>query len=90
MTAEALPQPVANKCGLRFERSEAKKLRDIRDRAKSADLMAEVELYEKAAEATERGEPLIVHFDEIEEVAAMVGMFVLFGIKQPTIEELNG
>lgn len=77
-------------CGLRFDKSDARNLRDLADRVKATDLRADVSTYEQAALAAETGEPLQVHFTDIKDVVEMVALYVLHGIKQPTIEELNG
>lgn len=77
-------------CGLRFEASEAPKLRVLADRVKATDLRADVSTFEQAALAAENGEPLVVHFTDSKEVLFMVAGYVRNGIAQPTIEELNG
>lgn len=90
MSATAAPTTTPKKCGLRFAKSEAPKLQALADRIKIADLTADHSAFTEAAHAAELGEPMIVHFDEIEEVVAMVSAYVLHGIKQPDIEELSG
>lgn len=84
------PTTNANRCGLRFDRASAPKLHDLANRVKAADLKGDHAAFSEAAQAAELGEPMIVHFEEIEEAAAMVGMYVLYGIAQPEIVELSG
>jgi hypothetical protein len=88
-TAPPVMPVAAKKCGLRFERSEIRKLRRIADRAKVNDLQADVSAFEDAARAAELGEPLIVFFETEEEILKLVAGYVLHGIKQPVIEELS-
>ncbi len=77
-------------CGLRFQASEAPKLKALADRIKAADLRADTSTCEQAALAAETGEPLVVHFTDLNEVLFMVAGYVRNGIAQPAIEELNG
>lgn len=81
---------VSNRCGLRFDKRDAKKLHALAKRIKVADLTADHAAFEQAAHAAELDEPMVVLFESIEEVAAMVGMYVLHGCRQPTIVELSG
>lgn len=76
--------------GLRFDRSQAPKLRDLSVRVRAADLRAgqRVELYDKAADAAEKGEPLIVACTKPEEALRMAAIFTVLGIETPAIEAL--
>jgi hypothetical protein len=81
--------PDTLKLGLRFARSETRKLRDIATRARSEGLAIDMGLFEQAADSAETGEPLIVICDEPEDGARMADGFILWGIERPAVEELT-
>lgn len=77
--------------GLRFPRSQARVLRNVAQRLNQADVDREhTSLFDKAAEATAMGEPLIVFAENLLEVELMAAAFPRFGVVRPTIEELSG
>lgn len=86
---ELATAPDTTTIGLRFDRSEAPKLRALADRVKADDLTSDVAAFEQAALAAESGEPLRVVCQNLEEVYRMVAGYILQGIKRPAIEELN-
>lgn len=86
---ELLPKPTPRKCALRFDRDQAEPLRQLAERIKIADLTADCSAFEQAALAAERGEPLVVTFEDEAEVLQMVAGYVLHGITQPAIDDLN-
>lgn len=74
--------------GLRFSRRQAGRLRATAHVARQCGKDAEV--FDRAAESAERGEPLevlCVSRDEAEQIAAV---FVLGGFERPVIDDLNG
>lgn len=76
--------------GLRFKRGEALLLRLLASRVRSGELGNEgAQLYDDAAEATERGEALIVLCEYPVEIEAMAAGFVAAGFERPAIEDLN-
>lgn len=50
----------------------------------------DISLFDKAAESAEQGEPLIVRCSSREEVEQMAHGFVIWGVRRPAIDELNG
>ena len=87
---DAAVEPEIHEIGLRFDRSEARKLRDLADRVRADDLTADVSAFEQAATAAELGEPLQVTCTSVEEAHQLVAGYILNGIKRPAIEDLNG
>ena len=75
--------------GLRFNRAQARTLRNIGDEAQRHG-QGDVGLYFKAAESAEIGEPLVVKCSSRDEVERMAALFATLGIKRPAIEDLNG
>lgn len=76
--------------GLRFRRSQTRLLRNLVDHLEATNLPGvDISLYEKAREAAEAGEPLIVHCESREEVEAMAAGFVAVGVGRPEIDELT-
>jgi hypothetical protein len=79
------------KLGLRFRASDAALLEGWTQR-----LMLDprhsgtVGLFRNAAEATRKGEPLILICENLDEARAMAHGFVPFGIEAPSIESLSG
>lgn len=70
---------------LRFDRSDAEKLRDIADRAMVQDLRADVQLYRDAAAAAERGDPYFVQAHDRADLDELVAGLIFNGV-EPTIE----
>jgi hypothetical protein len=76
--------------GLRFQKSQARILRNLAERAKARELAGAVSLFEKAAEAAAAGEPLLVACTAPEEAVAMAAGFSQYGVVPPTIEHRSG
>lgn len=74
--------------GLRFARSQRRVLKNIRDGALEAG-QGDVGLYDRAIEAAETGEPLIVVCERASEVEHMAALFAYLGCRRPVIEELS-
>jgi hypothetical protein len=77
------------KVGLRFRRGDRRVLVSIRDLAESRG-QGDVTLYNRAIEAAESGEPMIVLCDHISEVQTMASLFSTLGVHRPAIESLSG
>lgn len=80
--------PSTLKVGLRFSPRDLTRLKHIA--ARGIEEGIDVELFDKAAEATEHGEPLIVFCDDPDQAQRMAWGFQPWGIERPVIEELNG
>lgn len=76
--------------GLRFARSQRRVLTALVQRAEAGELTAAAELFRKAAHAAGTGEPLIIVCQTRDEAVAMADGFVMYGVKRPVIEQLNG
>lgn len=76
--------------GLRFDRSESRKLRVLAARVRNGELPGAVNTFEQAATAAESGEPLVVWCAEPVEAVQMAVGYIVHGIKRPTIEDLSG
>lgn len=77
--------------GLRFRRGQARVLRAVAQRLASNGIKGEhIELFDKAADAAESGEPLVVYCTSRDEVVMMADGFTQFGLARPVIEELSG
>jgi hypothetical protein len=83
------PDATSYTFGLRFERKEVPKLRLWADRVKMGDATGGAELYERAADAADRGEPLIVEAAYPAEVIALAEGFVVLGLERPEIIDYN-
>lgn len=75
--------------GLRFERSQGRRLRLLADRIRTGDLEGDITTFEQAALAAETGEPLQVHCNEPREAHLVAAGYVLHGVKRPAIEQLS-
>lgn len=81
---------VTIKVGLRFTRTDGRRLREIADR-----LMAErpegvdISIFDKAADSAERDEPLQVLASNREEVELMAHGFTFYGVQRPAIDALT-
>jgi hypothetical protein len=88
-TGPLFPAPDHLRIGLRFRRSDVARLRQIVEHYANVNGV-DVSLFDKAREATEHGEPLIVLCDTPEEALQMAFGFMPWGIERPVIEDLNG
>lgn len=80
------PKPTTLRVAMRFDRSDAPNLRAAADRAKIRDLQADVSTFDLAANAAERGEPLIFECDSLNEARTIAYGYSLHGCKIPTLE----
>lgn len=77
--------------GLRFERRDAKLLRQLAARVRGGEFgEASSNVFEQAARAAESGEPLEVYYDEPVEVVQLAASYIPYGVTRPVIEELSG
>lgn len=74
---------------MRFDRSDASKLRALADRAKIRDLLADVSTYELAADAAERGTALQFECENADEAQLIAAGFVVNGCTLPTIDAVR-
>lgn len=89
MRARVLP-PNTVKMGLRFQRKDAHQLRVLAQRVIAGDLRGHaLSTFSVAADAAEQGEPLEVECRDPMEAHLMAHGYSLWGIRQPTVEQLN-
>lgn len=85
-----MPRPDTIRVGLRFERRDARTLRELARRVQLGDLKGHaLTTFTQAAAAAETGEPLQVVCRDRTEAALMAHGYSLWGISQPVIETLN-
>lgn len=85
-----MPTPSQLRIGLRFDRRDARALRQLAARAQRRELGEEaVTTFAAAAEAAETGEPLIVVCESRLEPDLMAAGYVRFGIRRPVLDELS-
>lgn len=78
------------KIGLRFDRNQAPKLRELGDRIRSGQMDTHhAGVFDDAATAAENGEPLIVVCQHSDEAVMMAEGYVLYGIRRPSVEQLG-
>ena len=87
---DAAPAPTTLRIAMRFDRADAANLRAAADRAKVRDLRADVSTFALAADAAERGEPLIFECDSIDEAQRIAFGYTLHGCRAPTFESRTG
>jgi len=87
--------------GLRFQRKDAALLRLLAERVRLLELgerdtqgkpvagIVSPMVFESAAVAAERGEPLVVQAENLDEVLAMANGYSLQGVSLPVIEQLH-
>jgi hypothetical protein len=76
--------------GLRFHPTDARRLREIAQRIRAGELGKQhVGLFDKAADAAQTGEPLIVQCTDPVEAIVMADAFPSWGVGRPVVEELN-
>lgn len=76
--------------GLRFNRAQARVLRNLHDRVVGEGLSEhDAGLYLLAAQSCEQGEPLVVKCSSRDEVEEMAAVFARLGVRRPTVEDLN-
>lgn len=73
---------------MRFDRSEAQRLRSLARRVRRHELPDTVSGFEHAADAAETGEPLILECESPLEAEQFAVRFVVLGVKRPAVEEL--
>lgn len=77
--------------GLRFRRRQAPALRILAHRVRSAEIPNQhAGLFQGAADAAEKGEPLVIRCTQPVEAVLIAQGFANFGLRPPTIEDLNG
>lgn len=85
------PDTTTVKLGLRFRKGQARVLRAVSQQLASNGIRSEhTELFDKAADSAEAGEPLIVIARNRTEVELMAAGFAQFGCARPAIEQLSG
>jgi hypothetical protein len=77
--------------GLRFERKDARRLREHAAHLRTLEAPGEfLSLFEKAADAAEHGEPMILVASSRLEIEQTAIGFTQFGVERPVVEELSG
>jgi hypothetical protein len=83
------PTKTEHRIGLRFNRTQARALHDLAERARHHDLTgSEVSVFHKAALAAESGEPLIIVCVKPIEAILIAKGYANYGITEPVIEQL--
>lgn len=76
--------------GLRFQRSDARRLQELVDDWRSSGSNSEhIALFSRAADDARRGEPMRVICESAEEALMFADGFVLYGIHRPAVEALQ-
>lgn len=78
------------RAGLRFDRIDAPRLRDLAHRAAQRELTEAHDLFANAATAASQGEPLVVFCADIAELQTLAEGFIARGVRRPAIEQLSG
>jgi hypothetical protein len=77
--------------GLRFPRSQVRRLREIVEQLRSDRPDGiDIGLFEKAADSAIEGEPLQVRCSSRAEIELIADGFTRWGVRRPEIDELNG
>lgn len=82
---------VKPKLGLRFSKHDALLLRARANAVRNDELHGHgVSVFEMAADAAEKGEPLMVEYEDPAEVVAMAQAYIQHGCSPPAIEVFSG
>ena len=87
MTREKVVAPTPLRFALRFDRRDQAALERLQGRLQSGEgFDGEPNLFRYAADATARGEPLIVDCEDVDEVRQIAAYFVRLGCHEPVLE----
>lgn len=75
--------------GLRFNRRDAKLLRELAERAGRRELTEARKVFSDAADAARTGEPLIVLCSTPVEARLMAAGYTRYGVAEPVLESLE-
>lgn len=76
--------------GLRFTRSSARTLNNLAARVRAADLRSDATIFQAAADAAAKGEPMILECTDQAEAQLVAAGYAQYGVAVPTIEQLSG